>query len=97
MLRPLSGNVILEPVEIEKKTASGIILTGEAAEPKHKEGIVVAVGPGFFDHKEGVFISPEVKVGERVIYMPSFQIEHLNYEGKKLILITQHDILAVIE
>ena len=38
--------LFLEIVEVEKTTASGIILSGEASKPKHSEGVVIAVGEG---------------------------------------------------
>ena len=34
MLKPLNNNVVLEIVEVEKTTASGSILSGEASKPK---------------------------------------------------------------
>jgi len=85
MLKPLNDNVVIEPVEIEKKTASGIILTGEAATPTHAEGIVVAVGE-----------SKQLVVGNRVIYN-EYAANKVNYDGKELVILPESDILAVVE
>ena len=67
MLKPLNNNVVLEIVEVEKTTASGIILSGEASKPKHSEGVVVAIGDGkLLDNGKRHPIT--VEVGQRVIY-----------------------------
>ena len=46
MLKPLNNHVVLEVVEVELTTASGIILSREAAKPSHSEGVILAVGEG---------------------------------------------------
>ncbi|MDE5978093.1 MAG: co-chaperone GroES [Turicibacter sp.] len=95
MLKPLNDNVVLEMVEVEKKTASGIILSGEASKPKHSEGVVVAVGEGkLLDH--GTRHPLTVKVGQRVIYN-GFGGTKVSHEGKELIILSQDDILAIVE
>ena len=45
MLKPLGDRVVIEPVQLEEKTASGIVLPDSAKE-KPQEGKVVAVGTG---------------------------------------------------
>ena len=66
MLKPLNHHVVLEIVEVEKTTASGIILSGEASKPKHSEGVVIAVGEGkLLDN--GKRQPLVVEVGQRVI------------------------------
>ena len=44
-IKPLADRVLVEPLEAETKTASGIIIPDTAKE-KPQEGEVVAVGPG---------------------------------------------------
>ena len=44
-MKPLGDRVIVEPLEQEEKTASGIILP-ETAKEKPQQGTVLAVGPG---------------------------------------------------
>ena len=67
MLKPLHHHVVLEIVEVEKTTASGIILSGESAKPKHSEGIIIAVGEGKV-MENGSRLPLSVEVGQRVIY-----------------------------
>jgi len=94
MLKPLNNNVVIEPVEVEKKTASGIILAGDAAQPKHAEGVVIAVGPGkLVDGKRGEMT---VEVGQRVIY-GGYSQSTISYDEKELIVLPENDILAIVE
>ena len=44
-IKPLSDRVVVKPIEVEKKTAAGIILP-DANKEKPQEGIVINVGPG---------------------------------------------------
>ncbi|MBU1290127.1 co-chaperone GroES, partial [Patescibacteria group bacterium] len=45
-IKPLSDRVLIEPISVEDKTASGIILPDTADKEKSEQGKVVAVGPG---------------------------------------------------
>ena len=62
MLKPLGDRIIIELVELEEKTASGIVLPDTAKE-KPQEGKVIAVGTGrVLDNGEHVAL--EVSVGD---------------------------------
>jgi len=95
MLKPLNNNVVIEPIEVEKKTASGIILSGDAAQPKHAEGTVIAVGPGKLS-KSGDRQKMSVSVGDRVIY-GGYSQNTVTHEEKELIILPETDILALVE
>ena len=95
MLKPLNDNVIIEILEVEKKTASGILLSGAALQPTHAEGIVVAIGPGRL-LENGQRAGMSVSVGDKVIYNAYSQNE-VTYEGKKLLIAYEGDILAIVE
>ena len=97
MLKPLGNNVIIEPIVVEKKTASGILLTADSNENKFDEGIVLAVGPGANSY--GKIDPMTVKVGDRVIYSAG-QYSHsetFKHEGKHVIFMTEDNIWAVVE
>ena len=95
MLKPLNHHVVLEIVEVEKTTARGIILSGEASKPKHSEGVVIAVGEGkLLDN--GKRQPLVVEVGQRVIYN-GFGGTKVSHEGKELVILAQDDILAIVE
>jgi len=95
MLKPLNDNVIIEPNEVEKKTASGILLSGDAAQPKHAEGVVIAVGPGKLS-KTGERREMSVAVGDRVIY-GGYSQSKVEHDGKELVVLPETDILALVE
>ena len=65
-IRPLHDRVIVKRLEVERTTASGIVLPDTAGE-KPDQGEVIAVGPGKRD-EAGKLIPMDVKVGDRVIF-----------------------------
>lgn len=93
VLKPLGDRVVIELVQTEEKTASGIVLPDTAKE-KPQEGKVVAVGTGrVLDSGERV--APEVAVGDRIIFSKYAGTE-VKYEGKEYLILRESDILAVI-
>jgi chaperonin GroES len=93
-LKPLGGRVIVEPIEQEEMTAGGIILP-ETAKEKPQEGKILAAGPGERD-EDGKRIAMEVKVGDKVLYA-KYSGTEVKVEGKKLLILRESDILAVVE
>jgi chaperonin GroES len=93
LLKPLGDRVVIELVQSEEKTASGIVLPDTAKE-KPQEGKVVAVGTGrVLDSGERV--APEINVGDRIIFSKYAGTE-VKYEGKEYLILRESDILAVI-
>ncbi|MBM7606646.1 chaperonin GroES [Metabacillus crassostreae] len=93
MLKPLGDRVIIELVESEEKTASGIVLPDSAKE-KPQEGKVVAVGTGrVLDSGEKVAL--DVVEGDRIIFSKYAGTE-VKYEGTEYLILRENDILAVI-
>ncbi|ETT88084.1 co-chaperone GroES [Viridibacillus sp. FSL R5-0477] len=93
MLRPLGDRIIIELVEVEEKTAFGIVLPDSAKE-KPQEGNVIAVGTGFLTDS-GTTVPLNVKEGDRVIYSQYAGTE-VKYEGKEYLILRESDILAII-
>jgi chaperonin GroES len=93
MLRPLGDRIIIELVESEEKTASGIVLPDTAKE-KPQEGKVVAVGTGrVLDNGERIAV--EVSVGDRIIFSKYAGTE-VKYQGTEYLILRESDILAVV-
>ena len=91
--RPLGDRVVLKQKEAEEKTASGIILSGQAKE-KPQQAEVIAVGPGgMVDGKE---VAMAVKVGQIVIYSKYAGTE-VKLGKEEYTVVRQSDILAVVE
>jgi chaperonin GroES len=93
-LKPLGGRVIVEPIEQEDMTAGGIILP-ETAKEKPQEGKILAAGPGDRD-EDGERIPMEVQVGDKVLYA-KYSGTEVKMDGKKLLILRESDILAVLE
>lgn len=94
MIKPLGDRIIIELVESEEKTASGIVLPDTAKE-KPQEGKVVAVGTGrVLDNGERVEL--EVSVGDRIIFSKYAGTE-VKYQGTEYLILRENDILAVVE
>ena len=93
MLKPLGDRVIIELVEQEETTASGIVLPDSAKE-KPQEGHVVAVGNGKVTDK-GERIALDVAAGDRVIFSKYAGTE-IKHEDKEYLILRQDDILAIV-
>lgn len=93
MLRPLGDRVIIELVEVEEKTSSGIVLPGSAQE-KPQEGKVIAVGNGLI-RENGQRTELDVNEGDRVVFSKYAGTE-LKYEGKEYLILRENDILAIV-
>jgi len=93
-LRPLGDRVLVEPIEREEITASGIYVP-ETAKERPQEGMVVAVGPGRKDD-DGKLVSMDVKKGDRVLYAKYGGTE-VKLEEKKYLILKETDILAILD
>jgi len=93
-LKPLADRVIVEPVEQEDVTASGIYVP-ETAKEKPQEARVVAVGPGrLLDNGERAPM--EVKAGDRVVFA-KYSGTEIKMDDTKYLILGEKDILAVVE
>ncbi len=95
MLKPLSNFVVVEPVVVEEKTASGIFLPDTASKEKPQQGKVIAVGEGKYT-ENGILIKPAVKAGDEVLFA-KYSGNEVKYEGKTYLIISERDLYAVIE
>ena len=93
-LRPLGDRIVIQPTEREEMTKSGIVLPDTAKE-KPQEGKILAVGPGRLND-EGKREPMDVKEGDKVLYAKYAGTE-FKVEGEDLLIVSQKDILAVVE
>jgi chaperonin GroES len=93
-LKPLGSRVVIEPLEQEEITAGGIVLP-ETAKEKPQKGTVLSVGPGDRDD-EGKRIPMDVKTGDTVLFAKYAGTE-IKLEGKKLLILRESDLLAIID
>lgn len=88
-IKPLGDRVVIERVEAEEKTASGIFLTSQTKE-QPQMAKVVAVGPGTEE------VKMELKVGDTVIFS-KYAGTDVKYDGNDYVIMSQQDILATVE
>ena len=94
-LKPLGDRLVVEPIEQEDTTPGGILVP-ETAKEKPQEGKVIAAGPGKLDDS-GKRIKMEVKVGDRVLYARYSGTEIKAEENKKVLILRESDVLALVE
>lgn len=92
-IKPLFDRVVVEQIDTEETTKSGIVLLAKDQE-KPQMAKVLAVGPGgTVDGKEVVM---NVKVGDRVL-CSKYAGSEFKIDGKEVTILRQSDILAIVE
>ncbi|MCH7640595.1 co-chaperone GroES [Patescibacteria group bacterium] len=91
-LKPTAGYLVIEPVEAQTKTDSGIYLP-ESADEKPQKGRVLVVGPDEIT-EQGTKRSSPVKVGDVVIYK-KWGGSEVKIDGVEYLFAKFEDILAV--
>ena len=91
---PIGDKVLVKRLEAESKTRGGIVLPDSAKE-KPKEGKVIAVGSGRM-LKDGTRAPFTVKKNDRILFS-SYAGTEVTVEGEEYILMSEDDVLAVIE
>ena len=91
---PVNDKIVVKRVEAEEKTAGGIVLPDTAKE-KPKQGKILSVGDGkLLDNgKRAAF---QVKEGDRVLFS-SYAGNEVTVDGEELLIMSEDDILAVVE
>ncbi|MDX5319039.1 MAG: co-chaperone GroES [Actinomycetes bacterium] len=93
-IKPLEDRVVVQTLEAETTTASGLVIPDTAKE-KPQEGQVIAVGPGRIDDN-GNRVPLDVAVGDVVIYSKYGGTE-VKYRGEEYLILSARDILAIVE
>jgi chaperonin GroES len=93
-VKPLGDKVVVKRLEAEEKTKGGIVLPDTAKE-KPKEGRIIAVGEGkLLDN--GKRADFQVKKGDRVLFT-SYAGTEIKVDGEELLIMSEDDILAVVD
>jgi chaperonin GroES len=88
IIRPIGERVLVNPIKMEEKTASGLIIPGAADKDKPNLGIIEAVGSG-----EKL---QEVKKGDKIVYA-RFSGTEIKDGSEKYIILNIEDVLAVVD
>ena len=95
VIKPLEDRIVVQPLEAEQTTASGLVIPDTAKE-KPQEGKVLAVGPGRWDEDGEKRIPLDVAVGDIVLYSKYGGTE-VKYSGEEYLVLSARDVLAVID
>jgi chaperonin GroES len=93
-LKPLGDRLVIKPTPREEMTVSGIVLPDTAKE-RPQEGTVLSVGPGR-TLDDGKREEIDVKVGQKVLFQKYAGTE-FKLEDEDLLILSQKDVLAIIE
>lgn len=94
-IQPLGDRILLKVLEAESKSKGGIVLPDTVKE-KPQEGKIVAVGKGKVSDS-GKVNTPEVKVGDRVLFAKYSGTEVTTKDGEEYLIVKEEDILAIVK
>lgn len=93
-LRPLNQNVVVQPVESEQRTPSGIYIP-DTAQKRPERGTVVAVGPGrLLDN--GQRSTPEVAIGD-LVFFNRYGGSEVEVDGIDYLIVPEEQIYCVLQ
>lgn len=92
-IKPLFDKIVIEQLDSEEKTKSGIVLLAKDQE-KPQVARVVEVGPG--GQVDGKEVQMVVKKGDKILYS-KYAGSEFKLDGKEFTILRQSDVLAVIE
>jgi len=93
-LVPIGDKVLVKRLEAEEKTKGGIVLPDTAKE-KPKEGRIIALGEGKL-LEDGTRVPFQVKKNDRVLFS-SYAGTEVTVDGEEYLILSEEDILAVVE
>jgi chaperonin GroES len=94
-IKPLEDRVVVQPLDAEQTTASGLVIPDTAKE-KPQEGRVLAIGPGRWDDDGEKRIPLDVQVGDIVLYSKYGGTE-VKYNNEEYLVLSARDLLAIVE
>jgi chaperonin GroES len=94
-IKPLSDHILIEPIEQEEKTKTGILLPETAEKERPEKGKVIAIGPGR-KTSSGKIVPLSVKEGDVVLFT-KYGPNEIKVEDKEYLIAKEEDILAIVE
>ncbi len=93
-IRPLSDRIVVQPQEIETRTAGGIIIPDTADKDKPMRGKVLAIGNGRY--VDGKLQPLQVKVGDEILF-GKYSGTNIKLDDTELLVMREEDVMGVIE
>ena len=95
-LKPLADRLVVEPIEEQERTDSGLYLP-ETARERPQQGNVIAVGPGAWHTNGDVERLPlDVSEGDRVLFA-KYAGTDIQLDGRDMNVLRESDVLAIVE
>jgi chaperonin GroES len=91
---PLNDKIVVKRLEAESKTAGGIVLPDNAKE-KPRQGKVLSLGDGKL-LENGKRAKFQIKEGDKVLFS-SYGGQEVTVDGEEYLIMTEEDILAVVD
>ncbi|GAB4140776.1 MAG: co-chaperone GroES [Patescibacteria group bacterium] len=105
-LKPIGKRIVVRPADKENKTSFGLVIPDTASQDAPNKGVVVAVGPmvGFNNNSEccrncddsNYLKSDLIKEGSTVLFS-KYSPTEVEFEGEKYLIISENDVMCVIE
>ncbi len=95
-IKPLGDRILVKPVVEEEKTKGGIVLPDTVSKEKPQVGEVLAVGPGR-TNDDGKTFPMQFKTGDKVIYAKYSGTDLKDDDDEDYLLLSEKDILAILE
>lgn len=93
-IRPLSDRIVVEPREIETKTAGGIVIPDTADKDKPIQGTVIAIGTG--KYVDGKLLPLQVKVGDKILF-GKYAGTNVKLDDIEYLVMREEDVMGVLE
>lgn len=93
-IQPLGNRVVAERIEQAEQVSGGIIIPDSAKE-KGQTAKIIAAGPGS-KKDDGTVVPLDVKVGDTVM-IGKYSGNDITVDGEDYVILTEDDILGVIE
>lgn len=93
-IRPLSDRIVVEPREVETKTAGGIVIPDTADKDKPIQGTVIAIGTG--KYVDGKLQPLQVKIGDKVLF-GKYAGTNVKLDDTEYLVMREEDIMGVLE
>ncbi|MDA8561913.1 co-chaperone GroES [Gammaproteobacteria bacterium] len=93
-IRPLSDRIVVQPRELETKSAGGIVIPDTADKDKPIEGTVLAIGNG--KYVDGQLQPLQVKVGDNVLF-GKYSGTNVKLNEEEYLVMREEDVMGVVE
>lgn len=94
MIKPINDKVVVEAISADEVTKSGIVLPDTVDKERPEKGKIIAVGEGKFENGQRVPMT--VKVGDTVVFK-KYSPDEVNVDGVDYLVISESDIIAIVE